>query len=226
MYLLRMTFCALFCVTGLPAPASADPTNLCGGVFIAHHVPELSYSGGEDLCADYELYAIHSAEEQYPCIDLPPDLPAVWYVISAWDEEKEWCGTQFGFGDYDASRFVFADWGIYSPGEHLEITGDDWPGPNEGTAFTSIYPPWSGNYIPVYWFAGYAYGETVIPLDEDPSAGIVFGGWANCLGPPEAFAAEDYGAMGIHMPGIAVSPSGGISPVQTTSWGKLKSLYR
>ena len=58
------------------------------------------------------------------------------------------------------------------------------------------------------------------------AAGIVFGGWANCLGPPEAFAAEDYGAMGIHMPGIAVSPSGGISPVQTTSWGKLKSLYR
>lgn len=225
MHVLRWAVYVLFALTSL---AWADPSNLCGGVFVAHHVPELSCSG--DLCEEYLPYAIHSAEEQITRIDLPPDQAAVWYVISAWDEEKEWCGTEFGFGDFDATAFIFADWGRCAPGFGFELSGDQWPCPNQGTAFTSGEPGWQGSYVPVYWFAGYAYGETVIPLDVDHvSPQYRFGGWATCYEPGgiiESYPAEAYGAMGIHMPGIPVGPSGGISPVETVSWGRLKSMFR
>ncbi len=191
--------------------AVADPTDLSGGVFITHYVPELGYSTEPppvgDWCEAYEEYAIQSCQEQNTRIDVPADsLACSWFVIAAWWEEKEWCGTEFGFGDFDPELFGFVEWHpCFPPGGGLEIHW--WNGePNSGTAFIATPDPWTGNFVPLYWLGGYAYsGEGVIPLDVDPPTG--FAGFVNCLSPPQAWEAVDLGGMGINTDGIACCPS-------------------
>lgn len=132
--------------------------------------------------------------------------PVIWFVLSAWSEEKEWCGTEFGFGEFDPRIFAIVDYGPCFPDEGLEIPTEGWPGPGEGTAFVTTGQTWSGNLQPVYFFAGYAYSEGVIPLSIDPETG--FGGTSNCLSSPQAWDTEDYGGMGFFENGIYACPPG------------------
>ena len=153
-------------------------------------------------------YAITNHAEQVNRIDTASYLPASWFVIAAWDgEEKEWCGTEFGLGDYDPNFFVIAEWDpCYPPDGGLEIPTAGWPGPIEGIAFVVTGAPWEGNYAPVMWFGGYAYGygETVIPIALDPPT--AFAGFSNCAAPPQPFDAVQLGAMGINTGGIYAQP--------------------
>ncbi len=190
-------------------PAAADPTNLTGGILIAHYCPEcFSYTydppaGG--WCAAYEPYAIQSLEEVIAA--LPASLDAqLWYVLAAWEiENKTWCGTEFGIGDYDPAVYAFAECGVCAPGGFLEIPTAGWPGPNEGTAFVTTGTPWSGNWVPVYYFGGYSYAytgsSTTIPLDVDPPTG--FCGFSNCVNPPVLYEVgpEQRGIIGVNAPG-------------------------
>jgi hypothetical protein len=190
--------------------AYGDPTNLEDGVFIAHHPPGLQFSQGTDWCQKYiDEYAITSCKQQHNRIDLDGNVgeSSVWYVLAAWSEAKEWCGTEFGFGQYDANIYGFLRWGPCSPQGELELPTDNWPAPNEGTAITTTSTAWSGNFVPVYYFAGYAYYEGVIPVAADPATG--FGGTGNCATPPEAWAAADFGGMGLFTAGTYVCPGGG-----------------
>ena len=223
----RITLALVFAFS-ISGAALADPTDLSGGVFIVHYIPELTYSDeppvGDSWCDVYEPYAITSCAEQVTRIDTTDLLPVSWYIICAWCEDKEWCGTQLGVNNYSESMFLLRDREYcYPPGGGLEIPYGCFPCPGDGTAFVTLDEPWSGNFVPVFWAGGYAYGEVgQIQLTVDPAAN--FGGWANCAPEPLAYPAADYGALGFNMDGIDVCPDSP-SPVEPSTWGKVKSIY-
>jgi hypothetical protein len=225
--ILFVVLLAYFAVSGV----AADPEDLTGGVFIAHYVPELGYTSdppADGWCEAYAPYAIQSCQEQNVRIDVAGDeLPCIWYVLSAWCEPKVWCGTEFGLGGFDPALFTFVDWEpCFPPTGGLEIPY--FPAePYSGTAFVTTGDPWEGAIVPVYYFGGYAHaGFGTIPLAVDPATG--FGGWADCLPPVHSFAAECFGALGINAEGTVCLPdsSGGPSPTEAGTWGRIKSIYR
>lgn len=183
--------------------AGADPTDLTAGVLIAHYDPAVEWSDpvpGE-LCTGYlECCAITNCDQQNPMME--GGASRVWYVLAQWwDEPKTWCLSEFGFGQYDPAIFVFGMSGPCTPGANLEISTPGWPGPMQGTAVAATDIPWSGNFVPVYYFTGYAYmSQGQIPFGPDPATG--FGGFINCLIPPQPFEAACLPTMGINAPGI------------------------
>jgi hypothetical protein len=204
---LGSAICLLWVVAGVGV--LADSADLSDGVFIAHAPSDFQYTSdppGGSWCAAYaQNYAITSCEQQDNEID-SQDM-AVWYVLSAWTESKDWCGTQFGFGDYDADNFIIMGHGACFPSGGLTIPSSGWPGPNEGIALTTTDENWSGNFQPVYWIAGYAYGEDVISLGPDPDND--FAGWAGCEDQLEVEATA-LGAMGLLTDGIYACPEGSL----------------
>lgn len=190
-----------------PNPCPLDSEDiLASGVFICHHDPSITYSQPpEGWCAHYqEGYRIESCAEQNPAIE--SDGPLVWFLLSAFAGERRWCGTEFGFGDYDAQIFAFTEWGACAPDRHLEIPTAGWPGSHEGTAVVATEEPWHGNFEPIYYFVGYPYGDEPgqIPVDVDPATG--FGGWGNCVIPLTTYAASCFPAMGIWTEGVVCCP--------------------
>ncbi len=176
-----------------------------------HHIAELPYSSDPppvtgDWCREFGEYAIGSLAEVNPRIDITGYAPVVWYVVACWSlgEDKEWCGTEFGLGDYDANLFAASEAFPCFPDQGLEIPTANWPGPLEGTAFVTTTQPWMGDFVPVYFFGGYAYGyfnPGQIPLGEDPPTGFV--GFGNCMSPPQQFAVAEpqLGILGINTDG-------------------------
>lgn len=218
----------------LAFPVFADETDLNNGVLIAHHPPGIQYTDPappEGWCQHYhDNFTINCCHEQNPRIDTDPGEGSVWYVLSAWDEDKEFCGVEFGFASYDAGIYGFVEWDACpAPGGNcLLLTCGDWPGPDAGVAIVVCgdpYLPWTGNFVPVCWFAGYAYAEGVVPLGPNPT-GYVVAGWGNCEWPTEGFETTCLGALGILTDGIECCPEGGPSPAQGTTWGALRILYR
>ncbi|MCK4306458.1 MAG: hypothetical protein KAY24_19610, partial [Candidatus Eisenbacteria sp.] len=181
---------------------------LVNGVFIAHYVPELAYTEApDDACGDYDQYAITAAEDQLTRIDNDGTL-STWFVLAAWNGEREFCGTEFGLADFDPDIYAFYGYDACFPVQGLQLPTGNWPGPVEGIALVATGTPWSGNFVPVYYFTGYAYsGETVIPLGIDPDPSKLFGGFANCAPAPEAWHAICFGAMGINTPGAECDPN-------------------
>ncbi len=196
----------------LTASVSADPTDLGGGVLIAHYVAELTLSETPpDPCLEYAPYAITYHSEQVNRVDTDTYALADWFIIAAWTETKQFCGVQFGFSGFDPGIFAFSEFGACFPATGgLEIPSTGWPGPNEGIAFVVTGDAWEGNYLPVYWFIGYAYGYSgpdVIQLIPDPTVADPFGGMGNCASPPEKWDAA-LGGMGINTDGTYVEPTG------------------
>ncbi len=209
---------ALVCIGLQVTVAAADPANLENGVLIAHHPPGLQYSAGQDWCQRYfDDFAIDTCSDQHNRIDLDANQgeTSVWCVLAAWDESKEWCGTEFGFGEYDPDIYLFLDHGPCFPVDGLDIPTAGWPGPNAGTALTTTTTHWSGNFVPVYWFAGYAYQEGVIPLAADPATS--FGGTGNCASPPQTWAAGEFGSMGLFRDGAYACPETGLDGIGSRS---------
>jgi gingipain R len=195
-----------------PGLAFSDSSNLEGGVFIAHHPPGLQFSAGQDYCQRYfQDFAIDSCSEQNNRIDLDGNQgqTSVWYVLAAWGEEKEWCGAEFGFAAFDSTIYGFTQWGPCFPGganDGLQLATTGWPGPNAGVSLSISSTPWSGNFVPIYWFMGYSYYQGEIPLAVNP--GSAFGGTANCETPPQSWDATAFGGMGIFQEGTYACPEG------------------
>jgi hypothetical protein len=197
----------------LVGQATADPSVLTGGVLIAHHVPELPYTWdppSEGWCDAYTPLAIHSLDEVIDSIAVQTALPAVWYVIAAWEQEdKAWRQVDLGFGGFDPAAFGFASAGPCFPAVGIETPSPGWPGPNEGTAFATVGEPWCGNWLALYAFAGYAYGygslTTRIELDPNPATGQI--GFLNTEPQPRFFPVgpSQRGALGINAAGIVPS---------------------
>ncbi len=182
--------------------------SLRGGALIAHFPTGMAFSSDPPTggwCQHYwDNYRIEDCEEQVNRIDTEDEV--IWFVLAAWDEEKEWCGTEFGFGEYDSTAFVITGFSPCWPADGLEIPTAAWPGPEEGTAIVVTSDPWEGNFVPVYWFSGYAYEEGLIPLAKDPATG--FAGTANCANPPGTWAADSLGGMGLFQDGVYACPAG------------------
>ncbi|MFC1572875.1 agmatine deiminase family protein [Candidatus Eisenbacteria bacterium] len=193
------------------------------GVFICHYVPEIINTTPPDSwCGQYdELYKINHHSEQVNRIDTETYLWSAWYVLSGFCEDKQFCGCQFGIGEYNPSIWSFDPgstqpcWPPVATPSGLELPSVGWPGPGEGTALTSTSGPWDGNYLAVYLIAGYAYEygySGVIPLTVNHATGE--GGFTNCECVPLEFPVCEnlldpgYGGMGINTDGIYAQPCG------------------
>ncbi len=192
--------------------------DLTGGALIVHAVPEVSYTTGTDWCDDYyEAYAITSCEEQSNRLDPIDSMPATWYVVAAWDEAQEWGSVVFGLDDYNTDLFGFdAFGGCFPEASGMELPTSGWPAPNTGVAIGVTDSLWSGNFVPIYYFHGYAYGGSgsgVIALDEHPE--LEQAGFSACdlpfvppdvLLPQRMTPAEHLGGLGIGCAGIYCCP--------------------
>ncbi len=202
----------LFCVSGIVAgSAAADPANLAGGAFIAHHPTGMQFSSEPPAggwCQEFlEYHSLDSCAEQVNRIDATQET--IWFVLAAWEESKEWRGVEFGLGPYSPGDYVITHHGPCFPASGLAYPTENWPGPDEGIALVVTDSSWNGNLVPVYYFAGYAYGPATIALAENPATG--FGGTADCGNPSEDWAAGSFGAMGFFEDGRSACPpsSGG-----------------
>jgi len=192
--------------------AGAEPTDLSTGVFITHHPAGAEYTTDvADWCAEFTTqgWEISSFGEQNARIDCELEEARTWYVIAAFTdgEDKTWCGIGFGLGDFvQETTFYIGGAGFCLDGA-LEIPSDGWPGPNENTSVVATATPWSGNYVPIYWFGGYIYGAGAVPLAGlDIEGSIKPPSLANCLAPSVEYplAEGSYGTMGILQDGVGV----------------------
>jgi hypothetical protein len=182
--------------------ALGQPSNLSGGVFICHYVPEFDYTVDPDPCGDYpEHYAISNCGQQITRADTESGI--VWYVLAAFNDDKVWCGTEFGL-NYAQETCVITGSG-QCPENALIIPSGGWPGPGTGISIAATTTPWSGNFQPVFWFTSYAYGAGEIRIVPHPATG--FGGFSNCATPPTMYAAACFGALGLYQDGIACCPA-------------------
>jgi hypothetical protein len=209
-----------------PGPASCDPSPcqspafLAGGVLITHYLPQMTYSttpppGG--WCGAYPQYAIDDCSEQNARIDVSGGLTsACWYVLAAWSGVKEWCQVQFGIEPYDPTLFAFIDSApCYPVNGGYESSSEGWPGPAQGTMLVAGPSPWTGNFVPVYWFAGYAYsaggsGQIRLGPDRYSVPDSTFGEFVACgeIAVRYSIPEANYGALGVNTDGIAVCPTG------------------
>ncbi len=183
--------------------AGADPNDLSGGVLITH--------AASDECVGYlSRYAENACDvwTQWPeacaiesCAEQVNTLPTsgfegfrLFWVLAAWGEEKQWCGTEFGISPDFNNEWYFFEFGPCLANS-IELPTPGWPSAGEGTAIVATDEPWVGDFQPVYFFVGYSYYESLIELDVDPATG--FAGFGNCDFPSVAWEAECLGAMGI-----------------------------
>ncbi|MBU1700694.1 MAG: hypothetical protein KJ970_07365 [Candidatus Eisenbacteria bacterium] len=135
------------------------------------------------------------------CEDLIPsatdDVDGVsWYlvvVVSPPENTPNFNTVVFGLGDYTASNTYIGFYGPCVTGA-LEISTQDWPNPNQGTAVS-----WAPNCIngimePVYYFGVYAYSAGNIPLAVHPVQGGVV---VDCSANPTTDDLEGFGVMGV-----------------------------
>ncbi len=192
--------------------AGADTWDLTGGVLITHHATSLTYTTDVgDWGAAYSPFAIDDSQYQVTRID-GPAANVIWFVLAAWGEPKIFSGFEFGFTNFNAGAFAFEGWGpCFPPGGGLELPTAAWPGPNEGTACVWNGTAWSGNYVPIYYFGGYAYGAgqavTTIQVGIDPPTSAI--GFTNAQSPAQTYpvAVSSRGGLGINQDGVRVHPT-------------------
>lgn len=212
---MKPTLCLAVLLVCCGVATGQDHHDLRGGVLIAHYVPELGYSSdppAEGWCGAFAPYAITDPADQNTRIDVPGDYAALsWYVLAAWTEEKDFCGVQFGLDAYDPALMSILEYAPCFPATGgLQIEGPSWPGPGQGIQLVVTGDSWSGNLVPVCWFGGYAYAAAApgtVALTVDAVTGPEpFGGFVNCLNPPESAAATGFGVLGVDQDGLAVYP--------------------
>lgn len=175
------------------------------GVLLVHAAQSFQYTSdapdGGWCSAFSDRYGISRCEDQVTRVD--SQEPCLWFVVAAWSEPRQWCGVGFGFGEFDPAAFAFIDHGPCFPDQGLELATPNWPAPFEGTAIVTTTARWEGNFVPLYYFVGYAYAPGEIPLSVEPrtqSAGFV-----ECK-EHRTFDAVGLGGLGLYREGFAVCP--------------------
>ncbi len=185
--------------------AHADPDDLSGGVLLVHAPPGLVYTNETAVWCDSTYLA--DCEDQVNRIEA--ETEAVWFVLSAWAEEKTFSAVEFGLGDFETESFTFMADGICLD-DAMAInypSVEDWPGPNTGIALAATGDAWTGQLVPIAWFAGYNYAEAdTIAITENPATGHA--GWVSGESPSSHYA-ECMGALGLGVPGTSCMPDSG-----------------
>ncbi|MCK4413204.1 MAG: right-handed parallel beta-helix repeat-containing protein [Candidatus Eisenbacteria sp.] len=191
---------------------SDDADDLSAGVLITHHPPGLQYTGGTPSGGWGQHYSdnwqLPACEDQNPRIDDDGSTCLIWYVLAAWPEEKRCCGGEFGLGPYDPALFGILDHGPGYPAVTTQTPTAGWPGPDEGVAvFSGEMGAHYGNYVPIYWFAGYTggAGSGQIPLVPNPATSRA--GTYGCDSGGGFFDASCLGVLGINTEGVACCPA-------------------
>jgi hypothetical protein len=84
---MRVALLLLVAPMVLASLAHADPDDLSGGVFIAHAPPGVVYTSNVTTWCDSTYLA--ECEDQVNTV--AANTEAVWFVLSAWSEEKSLC---------------------------------------------------------------------------------------------------------------------------------------
>jgi hypothetical protein len=198
----------LVLVTMGPAPCRGSETDLTGGVLIAHAPEGVEFSTdapAEGWCSAYVPLA--NAADQINRIDA--ETGTVWYVLAAWNEDKRFCGAEFGV-DYSEDSWGMVDYGGCFPVAGLEIPTANWPDPGSGTSLAiqgeEPEDQYFGSIVPIYYFTGYAYSATpgTFALTINPDSDQATAG--GCGNPPILYDIACLGAMGIFADGVFCSP--------------------
>ncbi|MCK4304881.1 MAG: hypothetical protein KAY24_11640 [Candidatus Eisenbacteria sp.] len=149
-------------------------------------------------------YQITSCHDQNTTVQTSSACCVSWYLVAAFEEDKEWSGVQFGFSDYDPNIFMFERARACFPpnSASIQYTTGGWPGPLSGVTLSTVVP-WEGNWLAVFAFRTYVYGYNgsgLAQLIPDPTAAVPFGGFRNSASPPEKGDAA-LGGLGVNQPG-------------------------
>jgi hypothetical protein len=174
--------------------ALAQPRDdLSNGMLIVHAPLNGCYTM-DGICAYANLQDCASLNNYIPL----SNVSRCWFVIAVFLFESQWCGVEFGI-QYEETAPSITDYGFCVPSNGMEVASIDWPAPHTGTAVMTIDVPWTGNYLPVYWFTGYSYyGPGDFQLIDHPGT-PAFTTFVNCA--QEEFPAACLGALGFGMPG-------------------------
>jgi hypothetical protein len=187
----------------LAGPAFAQPEiDLTHGVLIVHAPITACYSLGDwpPICTYSELQDCASQNNDNLALS---SANRCWFVIAAFMQESQWCAVEFGI-EYEETAPSITGYGFCVPSNGLEIPGIGWPAPDTGTSIATTDVPWTGNFLPVYWFTGYSYyGPGVFQLTDHPGTPSVVA-FANCVS--QEFPAECFGALGFGEPGSDCCP--------------------
>ncbi len=196
---MRTLFLLLLAPLLIASLAQADPDDLSGGVLLVHAPPSLTYTASASWCDSTHL---DDCEDQVTSIPTDSSKTVVWFILSAWAEEKSFTAVEFGLGDFDEESFLFSESGLCL--DHaMALYHGDWPGPNTGVAIATNTEPWMGQLVPIFWAAGvnYAAADT-IAITENPAT--EHAGWVSES--RESFDAECLGALGLGEPGTNCWP--------------------
>jgi hypothetical protein len=176
--------------------AFAQPaTDLGGGVMIAHSPSGLVYTTDPPVDGWCPLGVIPGCADQIND-NLPVAGYSFLYVVAGFLQESQWCGAEFGISYPSAlgSGISLLEWGNCVPSDGLEIPVTGWPESGTGISIVTTDVPWVGNFVPVYYFAAYAYddGGVFALVDNPGSPGTV--AFANCA--QQEFAAVCMGSAG------------------------------
>lgn len=152
-----------------------------------------------------------------------PDASGIeWFlVVVARDPDVAFSTIHFGVLDYDLSACLIDQYGPCFEGLWpLEISHDDWPGPNSWTALSWAPECLEGTVVPVYYFGIYVYGSAAIPLG-DPDGRAVVVSCTDTVADPFA----DFGVLGCGG-AEGYNPCEHSTPMERTTWGQIKVVYR
>ncbi len=190
--------------------ACADPDDLSGGVLLVHAPPSLTYTTESASWCDSTY--LENCEDQVTTLPADSSATVVWYILSAWGEEKTFTAVEFGLGDFNPESFLFSETGLCL--DHaMTINHGNWPGPNTGVAIASNEDAWTGQLVPIYWLACINYLEAdTLALTVNPATDHA--GWISES--MESFDAECLGALGLGAVGIACCPAVGFDQADTS----------
>ncbi|MCA9726940.1 MAG: hypothetical protein R3E12_09300 [Candidatus Eisenbacteria bacterium] len=201
---------------GLVFASAADAGPNANGVIVLHWNESVVYTDGTDFCGESGLESCNDA-----VTTTSASSTVVLHALAAFPTENapRLAGLCFGV-QYDELQIRVTDWGACGD---FELHENNWPGSNQGVCIT-----WSeaqtGHLTEICWFAAYSvYGDaSELALRGHPQGGGLF---ADDAVPSNIDPIADYGRLGFFQDGYLPCPNPP-TPVEPSSWGRTKAVFR
>ena len=173
-----------------------------------------------DYCCDPEWDSCDDLQVDSAPIWGPPDFTSLSiYVVAV--EVDAIDGTRFGICAARPENIYF--YGRSAADGTTEDKSPGWPGNGEGIDL-SWGASQSGPFVVMGYLQVVAYGSARFCLCEDPRVG--YAEWRYGSDITRRKVGGAFGCVGIGPGKLGYNPCGNIVPVQQTSWGAIKALYR